>query len=866
MQLLAASALNVCNYVHSLMADKSKKRKQGPSGDPPQAKRPRFPLRPQHNINVQPTKNAYPNGEVNVKNFLKSHEKEIKALENGMRAAKKGLTRRAFQDVPREMRRRTASHNPQRVPKRLRVRAKQEAKEDNTPVARGKSGSGTGKGKQKHLRKEGRDKSRLKADKRAKKQGNKDDAEPMDVDGQAVEKLPKITATQPKTKPRPSKYPSLATPATPPSRFRRRQRDKTWLPTHLWHTKRARMTDAKDPLWRFAIPLQPVAKQYRLTHRAATQRGAIAWDMSYMSTISLEGAEASIVGMLKGLHFASDGVENPWQDRGRAKKWRHGTKVWQGWIHTREAKPLKKIARVTVIWCAPEAQSTKRKAFIRVHPSAFLQLWNEIIRISKVQKPVVTVEDLRFEIGSIEIMGPAAAETLCAILPPVTTSTETLDTPPSLWHTLAPVTDVGSLPVGALLAFNVTDPRLRDPPATAQVQQDEQSMNLLMEALSQWPIDNTQSSPSIFSRTLRLTAQRAMSSEKSINRRKSECTLGELPAALPTDSQIPMLLFVSRESKSWTVLLPWKWVQPMWRAITRYPVSTGGTPGFGGLKERRQVDFERSVPQFPFDHPGTDAGWAWELRERDTRKHEWTKRPKGKRIEWSTIDLGNGTMGELGDPWACGWERLLPKSAEDAEKGPDEAAKACSPLQQLSTRQAQALFAKHSDASDASTMPSLFTVKITMVQRGIPTECARIYRLPTKNAELRNQWLALLPIPGVKRQSKKPYNGYASDAPDHFKRKELARSLLRAPRLDNGCPKAGEDEYPIVPDEEDLIGFVTTGNYNLAEGMPTAIANLALHRIMESKEGDTQGAQQGRVCIVRQAGSTIGRLATWEVV
>src|SRR5436305_1296564 len=114
------------------MADNWKKRKQT-SDTTASVKRPRFPNKPQYHIAVTPTKSAYPNGEINVKNFLKSHENEIKSLENAMRAAKKGLARRAFQNVPREMRRRTASHNPQRAPERLRARARQEAKEDNTP-------------------------------------------------------------------------------------------------------------------------------------------------------------------------------------------------------------------------------------------------------------------------------------------------------------------------------------------------------------------------------------------------------------------------------------------------------------------------------------------------------------------------------------------------------------------------------------------------------------------------------------------------------------------------------------------------------------------------------------------------------------
>jgi ribonuclease P/MRP protein subunit POP1 len=836
------------------MAESLRKRKQpsttGPSNP---VKRTRFQQRPQHAIPAIPTSNAYPNGEINVKNFLKSHENEIRSLEGAMKAAKKGLSRRAFQDVPRELRRRTASHNPQRVPKRLRVRARQEAKEDNTPIARGTSGSGVGKGKKKFLRKEGREQSRQKAKKR--KHDNTAAAGDKDHDGDArMEDAPK-QATKP-SPPKPKrKFPALATPATPPSRFRRRQRDKTWLPTHIWHTKRAKMTDPKEPLWRFAIPLQPAAKAYRLTHRAATQRGAVAWDMSYVSTVSLEGPEASIAGLLEGLHFAAEDAEDPWQNRGRAKKWRNGTRTWEGWIYERQATPLRKVAQVTVIWCAPQAGSNKTKAFIRVHPSAFLQLWNEVVRTAKVQKPAVTVRDLRFDIGSIDITGPAAAETLCSILAPVPSAEAGSDSPQSLWPTLASVTDAASLPNGALLSFDISDPRLRDPPRASAIAYDQQSLTTLTQTLATWPLDNTLTAASIFDTNSRLAAQRTMPSQKSVNRRKGACTLGEDPEARATDPRIPILVFVSRESKSWTILLPWKCVMPVWRQMMRYPVSTGGNPRFAGLKERRQVDFERSKPHFPYDHPGTDAGWSWELRERELRKHEWTKRPKGKRIEWSTIDLGNGRKGEIGDPWSCDWERLLRR---EIELGP-RLKELQTPVNQLSFKETVGLTDGTASSSNSLPLSDVFTVKITMVQRGTPTDCARIYRLPT-DAQLRSKWLSLMPQLGTKRTSTKQQSRGLVKQPDHIQRRDLARSLL-----DNGPPSVGEKDYPLVPDEVDLIGFVTTGNYNLAEGMPTAVANLVMHRVL--RHGSERGvAKSERVCIVRQADSTMGRLARWEVV
>ena len=295
----------------------------------------------------------------------------------------------------------------------------------------------------------------------------------------------------------------------------------------------------------------------------------------------------------------------------------------------------------------------------------------------------------------------------------------------------------------------------------------------------------------------------------------------------------------------------------------RYPLSTGGNPRFGGLKERRQVSFERSMPSFPFDYPGCDAGWAWELQERVKREHEWTKRPKGKRVEWTTIDLGQGMKGELGEPWSCDWGRLLEGEKDDVSAMSTGDGVARSPVSQMFPRDARKAVAGGASLSMPSGKPCVFTVKVTMVQRGTPTTCARIYRLPSKNKELRDKWLALLPTSNTSSVRQRARSGRRASrdgsGPGQVQSREIARSLLEQ-------PKAGESEYPAVPSEEDLIGFVTTGNYNLAEGMPTAVANLMLHRVRKGVGEGTGVSKEGRVCIVREAGGTTGRLARWEVV
>lgn len=66
------------------------------------------------------------NGTLDVSAFVKAREFEIKAMEESMGASKRCLSSRAFQQVPNELRRRTASHNVKKVPKKLRKRAARE--------------------------------------------------------------------------------------------------------------------------------------------------------------------------------------------------------------------------------------------------------------------------------------------------------------------------------------------------------------------------------------------------------------------------------------------------------------------------------------------------------------------------------------------------------------------------------------------------------------------------------------------------------------------------------------------------------------------------------------------------------------------
>lgn len=698
----------------------------------------------------------------------------------------------------------------------------------------------------------------------------------------------------------------LSRPPPAESKYKKRQRTKIWLPTHMFHAKRAHMATSRDPLWRFAVPLSPTEKSYRPAHRASGARGAVAWDMSYISTIQLEGAGAALESVLRGVGVVGD---DAWGVKGR--KWRAGVRSLRTWVFESEGQQ-RPIAPVTLIQCArrtPEDvgivdadanangkkksdEKVRTKMFVRVHPSAFLRLWNELLGISKKQSPPVMVEDLRFEIGSIDITGPGSTEALIAALRPLNHggNDASADSSEATWRGLLGVTNPSSLPQNALLSFSISDPRLHFPPQRLKPSFTEQRMQELAILLSTWPSDKNPTPPAIFDRRNRLAASRDLASQKAINRRRAEAGFGVYPTPQASDPQIPVLLLASRRSSqqkssnslgTWTVLLPWKCVAPVWYSLMYYPLSSGGNPRFGGLKEQQQLAFEAGEPWFPGDFPGTRAGWKWGLREREAAKKEWERRPKGRRIEFDSLDLGNGQKGEIGHGWACDWEKLV-KSGNDSSvkeggtttgKGKDpETDKASAEKQKeeaeprLNIHQLpypQANLVINGKTSPKVSEAALATVKLTLHSRGHPTPRARIYRLPSNNAELRQKWISLMsksPQPETPGQAvpKVQQNVNADDV--NASRQRLAASLL------SSAESSSHQEHLPLPLEEDLIGFITTGNFNLSEGKGTGIGSILVSKVRDTAKGSKRKSKDRNMCIVRNAGETVGRLAFWELV
>lgn len=826
---------------------------------------------------------------------------------------------------------------------------------------------------------------------RQRKKESKANAKKTDpADHVAISRMPRIKKNR------------LLEPPKATSKFKRRQVNKTWLPTHLWHTKRAHMTNPTEPLWRIAVPISPAEKSYRPTHRAGGSRGCVAWDMSYLSTIGCQGTEASLEGLLKSIGFTGE----RWQSA-KYRRWKRGTRTAEGWTFRRESGK-DAIAPATVIWCAEYTKSVdaipangpveerpqraaNRKIFIRVHPSAFHELWMETIKAAKMQRPQVLLEDLRFEIGSIEIIGPGSTEALLGVLKPTTTGKENAR-PAEVWKRLAGLTNPASLPANAIMCFDVADPRLRYPPLPVVLPKDETALTALNDLIVSWPPDKAPIVSGLFSNARRHLAATSMPSQKAVTRRKAEAAAGQNSQANENDVQIPVILVttspqqgVSNVQGVWTVILPWKCLDSVWRSLMYYNLTSGGTPRFGGLDQKRQILFEHGLPWYPADMAGTEAGRAWEHTQSEQRFDEWLRRPPSRRIAWETVDLGNGKRGEHGNGWACDWEYLLSLEINTAVDGAKLSSAPHSSHRTTTTQySSQRLFTQRqrkaakaeaeqranttdprrrntssaeSEGADPSPVeselvasvrmlhmpfssvapmlsgksstdylekPALTTIRVTLVKRGTPNAAARIYQLPSKSdrasIDLRKQWLELdlgarsekldqrqesraeksklekyrlnrrgipkihsaLPKDPLQHVQYLPPDAHPDVVAQYGPKDEPTSSWPSAEEREEQLqqlmfPNMTHEErimHPACPDANDLIGFVTTGSYNLAEGKGIAIANVWVQRVLEGWRNDNvendrrtekQKERERHLCIVRNAGEGVGRLGSWEL-
>ena len=243
---------------------------------------------------------------------------------------------------------------------------------------------------------------------------------------------------------------------------------------------------------------------------------------------------------------------------------------------------------------------------------------------------------------------------------------------------------------------------------------------------------------------------------------------------------------------------------------------------------------------FPDDWPGTKAGDLEAARMVAQVKEKWERRPPAKRESWERV-LKGVERAEHGDPFKCDWELLfknakkmvvdenvntIEKVRAQAKSAMDTGASTIGSQFLLSPTYAKQLLTRNSPMVPTIDLShALIPIRLRFLNKGNVSFRARIYRLPLALEE-RQKWTNLM-----KRDVAKP----------------------------------SKSNYPSCPTEQDLLGFVTTGNMSLSEGRGKAVGALSWLRMEAEEDRSVTDEVFRRLCIVRDVGMQIGRLAKWEV-
>ena len=215
--------------------------------------------------------------------------------------------------------------------------------------------------------------------------------------------------------------------------------DKTWLPTHLYYTKRARI----ESRYGFSLPITPTEKSFRPNYRASHHSGFVAFDTSYFSTLFLRGTGEVLRELL-------DMIIEP-GSAAAGKRYFSGKRSCESTLYHHDQFPRGMIGPALLLWKA--GQNDSCQLMLRVHPAIVQEVWEELHVCAKIVGEV-GIEDARFEVGAIDFFGPHATEVLFAVLK------AGKGTCSKVWNQLRGLGDAGNLPLGAVLDLDLCDPRI----------------------------------------------------------------------------------------------------------------------------------------------------------------------------------------------------------------------------------------------------------------------------------------------------------------------------------------------------------------------------------------------------------------------
>ncbi|QHS75703.1 ribonuclease P/MRP protein subunit POP1 [Saccharomyces paradoxus] len=817
---------------------------------------------------------------LNVGQFISSRQFEVKQLQLAMHNSKGASSTRIFQALPRKLRRRTASHNVRRIPKRMRNRALREMRKSDQQEVLKNSSTASRKTHGLNAKQLYRAKMSIKLLRLASKSTSMKLSMPPEITSskchvrQKIKTLKRMIKESSKANPNikllnncmgsydATGLNELASIPIGRIKYTKRQKHFTWLPTHIWNAKRSHMMKR----WGYQLAWAPTQKCFKLTHRlggdTCSSDGALCMDSSHIGTIVIKDKGNESEG-----DFLKFVIGKLTAGRANSKKYREGQVLFQGLIYDfseggseDSSKPL---GPCDIFWVQMDT------AIIRLHPSIYTQVFNILLQHTKK----LTVQDCRYSLASVTLKGAKALESLASCL----RSTEHCESFEQ-FKTISMITDYNALPQRCTFAFEAIDPRhLAAPKKLNDSQRNSVNFDDIISLYENYPQDEINAVLNkLCDPESRTESYKNQSTLKEISARRSKLLTvtpnhinrTTVPFKGNDDPSIPLVIIRRPKTNDWIVVLPWFWLLPLWHLLNRIPRMY-----HIGLRQFQQIQYENKQLYFPDDYPFTQFGYLENsLYKREASKTKWDRKPMGKRINFEKVkDIHNTQLpaysGEIGDFFSSDWRFLqilrngidyLRRNDKNLElvdskktgqfnsqgvrdincindvlelcKDYEVKAKAISsPIEdnipimlckdsKCRSRTSNRINSDSSSVHLTSCPRCAIAVSCTLLERGHPKDNARIYQVPEKHLQ---HWL------------------------------QLAKGVYRS----NG--RKDHDLKMPLPEVHDLIGFITSGTYHLNCGNGMGIGFIDHHLAIQ---------QRTRYVLIRNVGTNTYRLGEWSKI
>ncbi|XP_066532885.1 ribonucleases P/MRP protein subunit POP1 [Hoplias malabaricus] len=535
--------------------------------------------------------------------------------------------------------------------------------------------------------------------------------------------------------------------------FNRRQRKNKWLETHIWHAKRFHMLKR----WGYCLGDRPTYKCYRASYRAMSA-GCLLQDLSYYCCVELQGPEEQLLSALSRLTSKDTGptfaavlcksgqkegsvmlyrcdqyprqplgpVQFLWRPRSAESPQRQ---LWL-WIHPNLKQELLPELQ-TVCQCfeaeSPAVHSIPQNITTPDSPDPVSDLHHPKRKREddggeshltkkllgdgtrspttpvrwKSSETDIVINDLSMEILRYRLIGPLSNAVLTETLLPATNSevgatasssdfwwpAECKDMEKMSLHKqqadvfqlLRGVHSTSELPAGCVLGLTVDDPRLTLPEtrgkATPDLQEpqgvsEERRKNLTLKGVSA-PCAQS----ALWDQSVRENVTNNKISDQDLNRMKRELLVPGSRLPTPSQSRVPILLLHQAGKQQgedkhgwgsgWDLLLPKGWGMAFWVPLVYRGVRVGG------LHMSLKHSQNKGMPHFPHDFPDCPAGARFQELQEDELLEKFKRRPPSKRTNY----IKHGCLAPFRCPWQQLSEEWEEKVTKDGENGELQAAK-----------------------------------------------------------------------------------------------------------------------------------------------------------------------------------------------